>query len=45
MLWERYPNGYLSQVTPPDYYDWATQNQTFDAMAAFTRRQRGAHRR
>ena len=36
MLWERYPNGYLSQVTPPDYYDWATQNRTFDAMAAFT---------
>jgi putative ABC transport system permease protein len=36
MLWERYPNGYLSQVTPPDFYDWATQNQTFDAMAAFT---------
>ena len=36
MLWERYPNGYLSQVTPPDYYDWATQNRTFDAMAGFT---------
>jgi putative ABC transport system permease protein len=36
MLWERYPNGYLSQVTPPDYSDWATQNRTFDAMAAFT---------
>jgi putative ABC transport system permease protein len=35
MLWERYPNGYLSQVTPPDYSDWATQNRTFDAMAAF----------
>src|SRR5262245_50234805 len=32
MLWERYPNGYLSQVTPPDYYDWSTQNRTFDAM-------------
>jgi len=36
MLWERYPNGYLSQVTPPDYRDWADQNRTFDAMAAFT---------
>jgi len=36
MLWERYPNGYLSQVTPPDYYDWSTQNRTFDAMAGFT---------
>jgi putative ABC transport system permease protein len=36
MLWERYPNGYLSQVTPPDYYDWSTQNRTFDAMASFT---------
>jgi putative ABC transport system permease protein len=35
MLWERYPNGYLSQVTPPDYSDWAEQNRTFDAMAAF----------
>ena len=35
MLWERYPNGYLSQVTPPDYGDWADQNRTFDAMAAF----------
>jgi putative ABC transport system permease protein len=35
MLWERYPNGYLSQVTPPDYGDWAEQNRTFDAMAAF----------
>jgi putative ABC transport system permease protein len=36
MLWERYPNGYLSQVTPADYYDWSTQNRTFDAMASFT---------
>jgi putative ABC transport system permease protein len=35
MLWERYPNGYLSQVTPPDYGDWAEQNRTFEAMAAF----------
>ena len=35
MLWERYPNGFLSQVTPPDYGDWAEQNRTFDAMAAF----------
>jgi putative ABC transport system permease protein len=35
MLWEKYPNGYLSQVTPPDYGDWADQNRTFDAMAAF----------
>ena len=35
MLWERYPNGFLSQVTPPDYNDWAEQNRTFDAMAAF----------
>jgi putative ABC transport system permease protein len=34
-LWERYPNGYLSQITPPDYGDWAEQNRTFDAMAAF----------
>lgn len=36
MLWERYPNGYLSQVTGPDFYDWSTQNRTFDAMASFT---------
>jgi hypothetical protein len=35
MLWERYPNGYLSQVTPPDYGDWAEQTRTFDALAAF----------
>ena len=36
MIWERYPNGYLSPVTPLDYNDWADQNQTFDAMAAFS---------
>jgi putative ABC transport system permease protein len=35
MLWERFPNGFLSQVTPLDYNDWADQNQSFDAMAAF----------
>jgi len=35
MLWERYPNGFLSQVTPLDFADWADQNQSFDAMAAF----------
>ncbi len=35
MLWERYPNGFLSQVTPLDYGDWADQNQSFDGMAAF----------
>jgi putative ABC transport system permease protein len=35
MLWERFPNGFLTQVTPPDYADWAAQNQTFDAMASF----------
>ena len=35
MLWERYPNGFLSQVTPLDYGDWADQNQSFDRMAAF----------
>jgi putative ABC transport system permease protein len=34
MIWERYPNGYLSPVTPLDFNDWADQNQTFDAMAA-----------
>jgi putative ABC transport system permease protein len=34
MIWERYPNGYLSPVTPLDYNDWAEQNQTFDAIAA-----------
>ena len=36
MIWERYPNGYLSPVTPLDFNDWAEQNQTFDAMAAFS---------
>jgi putative ABC transport system permease protein len=35
MLWERFPNGFRTQVTPPDYADWAAQNQSFDAMAAF----------
>jgi putative ABC transport system permease protein len=35
MLWERFPNGFLSQVSPPDFADWADQNQSFDAMAAF----------
>jgi putative ABC transport system permease protein len=35
MLWERFPNGFLTQVTPPDYADWAAQNRTFDAMASF----------
>lgn len=35
MLWERYPNGFLSQVTPLDFADWVDQNQSFDAMAAF----------
>ena len=35
MIWERFPNGFLSQVTPPDFADWADQNQSFDAMAAF----------
>jgi putative ABC transport system permease protein len=34
MIWERYPNGYLSPVTPLDFNDWTDQNQTFDAMAA-----------
>jgi putative ABC transport system permease protein len=36
MIWERYPNGYLSPVTPLDFNDWAEQNQTFDVMAAFS---------
>jgi putative ABC transport system permease protein len=36
MIWERYPNGYLSPVTPLDFNDWADQNRTFDAMAAFS---------
>ena len=35
MLWERFPNGFLSQVTPPDFRDWADQNRSFEAMAAF----------
>jgi putative ABC transport system permease protein len=35
MIWERFPNGFLSQVTPPDYADWANQNRSFDATAAF----------
>jgi len=35
MVWERYPNGFLSQVSPPDYNDWVEQNQSFDALAAF----------
>ncbi len=35
MIWERYPNGFLSQVSPPDFADWADQNRSFDAMAAF----------
>lgn len=35
MLWERYPNGFLSQVTPLDFADWVEQNQSFDAMASF----------
>jgi putative ABC transport system permease protein len=34
MIWERYPNGYLSPVTPLDYNDWRDQNHTFDAIAA-----------
>ena len=36
MIWERYPNGYLSPVTPLDFNDWAEQNRTFDVMAAFS---------
>src|SRR4030095_14368644 len=35
MLWERLPNGLSNQVTPLDYADWANQNQSFEAMAAF----------
>ena len=35
MVWERYPNGFLSQVNPLDFADWVDQNQSFDAMAAF----------
>jgi putative ABC transport system permease protein len=29
-------NGVLIQTTPLDYKDWAEQNRTFDAMAAFS---------
>ncbi|HKE85633.1 MAG TPA: ABC transporter permease [Vicinamibacterales bacterium] len=36
MIWERYPNGFLSPVTPLDFNDWADQNRTFDAMAALS---------
>jgi hypothetical protein len=35
MIWERFPSGFLSQVTPLDYGDWVDQNRSFDAMAAF----------
>jgi putative ABC transport system permease protein len=35
MLWEP-SNGVLIQTTPLDYKDWAEQNRTFDAMAAFS---------
>src|SRR5262245_57411496 len=35
MLWERFPNGFLSQVSPPDFADWADQHKSFDAMPAF----------
>ena len=35
MIWERYPNGFLSQITPLDFNDWVDQSQSFDAMAAF----------
>jgi putative ABC transport system permease protein len=35
MIWERFPNGFLSQVSPLDFNDWADQNRSFDAMAAF----------
>ena len=35
MVWERFPNGFLSQVSPPDFADWADQNQSFEMMAAF----------
>jgi putative ABC transport system permease protein len=34
MLWEP-NNGIQMQTTPLDYRDWAEQNRTFDAMAAF----------
>jgi putative ABC transport system permease protein len=35
MVWERFPSGVLTQVTPLDFADWADQNQSFDVMAAF----------
>jgi len=35
MLWEP-SNGVRIQTTPLDYKDWAEQNRTFDAMAAFS---------
>ena len=35
MVWERFPNGFLSMVTPLDYNDWVDQSQSFDEMAAF----------
>ena len=35
LVWERFPNGLLNQVTPLDFSDWDEQNQSFDAMAAF----------
>jgi putative ABC transport system permease protein len=35
MVWERFPNGLLASTTQLDYHDWADQNATFDAMAAF----------
>ncbi|HEY7186354.1 MAG TPA: ABC transporter permease, partial [Vicinamibacterales bacterium] len=35
MLWEP-SNGVLIQTTPLDYKDFAEQNRTFDAMAAFS---------
>jgi putative ABC transport system permease protein len=35
MVRERFPNGLLATTTQLDYHDWADQNTTFDAMAAF----------
>jgi putative ABC transport system permease protein len=35
MLWEIAAAQVPQQTTPPDYFDWAGQNQTFDVMAAF----------
>ena len=35
MLWERYPNGVLSQVTPLDFRRLGRSEPSFDAMAAF----------